>query len=146
MIRKVEYAFVALLAVLLGACVDYKEEITELHHEIDQLKTEISEINHNISALQTLTVVLRDSDFVTSVTSVEDNGKVIGYTFGFYKSGQVTVYLGKDGYTPVVGVRQGKDGHWYWTLNGLWLLNDYGEMLRADAEDGMVPQLKIEED
>lgn len=43
---------------------------------------------------------------------------------------------GKDGSTPVVGVKQGVDGIYYWTINGEWLLDANGERVKAVGTDG----------
>jgi hypothetical protein len=43
---------------------------------------------------------------------------------------------GADGYVPVIGVRQHTDGVWYWTLDGEWLRDESGNMIKASARDG----------
>lgn len=43
---------------------------------------------------------------------------------------------GKDGYTPVIGVRQDSDGIYYWTLDGEWLLDEFGNKVKAVGTDG----------
>ena len=40
---------------------------------------------------------------------------------------------GKDGQTPVVSVRQDSDGHWYWTVNGDYILDQSGNKIRANG-------------
>ena len=60
------------------------------------LVDEISRINNNISALQKAVAALQNNDYVTSITKVYENGKEIGYTINFSKSGSVTIYHGKD--------------------------------------------------
>ncbi len=44
---------------------------------------------------------------------------------------------GKDGQTPVVSVRQDSDGHWYWTVNGDYILDQSGNKIRANGIDGI---------
>ena len=102
-----------------------------------------------------------------------DDGKdgVDGQDGADGKDGQAGVD-GKDGYTPVIGVKKGNDGIYYWTLDGQWLINDDGDMIpvtgRAgtdgingtdgtdgtdgkdgidgkDGADGITPKLKIED-
>ena len=43
---------------------------------------------------------------------------------------------GKDGVTPVIGVAQGEDGIYYWTINGEWLLDENGNKVQAQGRDG----------
>ena len=43
---------------------------------------------------------------------------------------------GEDGSTPVIGLTQGEDGNWYWTLNGALMTDPDGKPIRANGEDG----------
>ena len=76
---------------------------------------------------------------------------------------------GDPGVTPIISVKQDKDGIYYWTLNGEWLLNSSGKKVQAvgingkdgadgqngsngsngsngtNGTDGITPQLKIED-
>ena len=63
-------------------------------------------MNTNITSLQLIVEALQGNDYVTGVTPVVENGKTIGYTITFIKSGPVTIYHGKDGQqgtAPVIG-------------------------------------------
>ena len=120
----------------------------------EDLKALVSKMNTNISALQTVVEALENNDYVTSVFPVSENGKTVGYTINFSKSGAVTIYHGKDGsngndgadgasgkdghdgQTPVIGVRQDTDGRYYWTLNGEWLKDDAGNKIPTTGNDG----------
>ena len=57
---------------------------------------------------------------------------------------------GKDGETvvPVLGTKQDTDGIYYWTLDGEFVVDAEGNKipLTAPGEDGVTPQLKIEDD
>jgi len=66
---------------------------------------------------------------------------VIGYTIKFEKSGEINVYNGADGVSPVLGIKE-FEGRWYWTLNGEWLKDNAGNKL---AVEGVTPTMKIEE-
>lgn len=108
---------------------------------------------------------------ITKVNPVTEGGKTVGYTISFSKGDPITIYhgekgdkgdtgiAGKDGVTPVVGVRRDADNVYYWTLNGEWLIDDAGNKVKAVGEngkdgengidgkpgmDGITPQLKIE--
>ena len=173
------------LAALTGGCYDDSYILDQLNqHElrIQALEKLCSEMNTNISSLQTIVTAISNNDFVTSITPVVENGAEVGYTITFSKSGPVTIYHGKngkdgadgkdgkdgkdgtDGSTPVISVKQDADGHWYWTLDGEWLLDDNGDKVRASAidgadgengangangangKDGITPKLKIQND
>ncbi|MCH5217815.1 MAG: hypothetical protein J1F07_04585 [Muribaculaceae bacterium] len=43
---------------------------------------------------------------------------------------------GLDGYTPLIGVKQDIDGHYYWTLDGEWLLDGSGNKVLAEGTPG----------
>ena len=43
---------------------------------------------------------------------------------------------GEDGSTPVIGLTQGEDGNWYWTLNGELMRDPNGDPIRANGEKG----------
>ena len=124
------------------------------------------QMNTNISSLQTIVTALQKNDYVTNVTPIMQNGKEVGYTIAFSKSNPITIYHGKDGHTPVIGVKQDTDGRYYWTLDGDWLTDDSGNKIKAegtdgkdgtdgsngedgqpgqDGADGVTPQLKIED-
>ena len=130
-----------------------RDDIDKIYGEIDALKTQVSQINTNISSMQTVLNALQGQDYVTAVTPISRDGVELGFTINFQKSGAVTIYHGRDGkdgkdgrdgqdgqsgtgVTPVIGVRQHTDGAWYWTLNGEWLKDDDGSMVRANGRDG----------
>ena len=126
-------------------------------YAFDQLKKQCEEMNQNISAMQQILEALQNNDYVTSVQQIVEDGKTIGYTIYFSKSGAVTIYHGvdgedgkdgadgidgvngadgKDGHSPIVGVRQDSDGIYYWTLDGEWLLDEAGNKIKAVGVDG----------
>ena len=159
------------LLLLAGGCYDDSEiwkKLEDHERRIQALEQLCSQMNTNIASMQNILTALQNSDFVTDVTAIKENGVEIGYTITFSKSGAVTIYHGKDGKdgkdgtdgkdgadgangkdgsTPVVGLQQDEDGVWYWTLNGEWLLDAQGAKVKAvgsDGKDGVTPQLKIE--
>ena len=176
--RNIIYIIVCLIA--FGSCARYDdsplwEKFQEHEERIAKLEAACKEMNSNITALQTIVAALQGYDYVTKVTDLIEDGKVIGYVITFSKSGPVTIYHGqdgaegapgqdgidgKDGHTPVIGVRQDEDGVYYWTLDGEWLLDAEGQKIPTTGKDGepgqdgadgapgqdaVTPQLKIEE-
>ncbi len=108
-------------------------------YAFEQLQTLCNQMNTNISALQTIVAALQNNDYVTKVEPVVENGTTIGYTIYLTKSNPVTIYHGqngKDGYTPIVGVKQDVDGIYYWTIDGEWLLDESGSKVKAVGTDG----------
>ena len=146
-------AILTIVAISFSGCV-YDDtalvgRVDHLEDRVDALEKLCKEVNTNISAMQTIVNALQNNDYVTSVTTITENGEAIGYTITFAKSQLITIYHGKDGDTPVVGVKQDSDDIYYWTLNGEWLLDANGnkiEVQGAEGKNGITPQLKIEND
>lgn len=106
---------------------------------------------------------MEKNDFIKYLTPVLVGNDTIGYTIGFTNSGPITIYNGNDGSdgldgtngldgtdgnTPVIGVKVFTNDIYYWTIDGEWLLDDSGNMVPAEGEDGLdgtIPQLKIED-
>lgn len=140
-----------------------KNRVVELENRVTTLEELCKKMNTNISSLQTIVGALQNNDYVTGVVPVISNGETIGYTITFAKNSPITIYHGKDGangtdgkdgvngsdgkdgingadgkdgHTPVIGVRQGTDGVYYWTLDGEWLLDGAGNKVKAEGRDG----------
>ena len=159
------FRFWIVAALLLAAgCADVYDDsalvdcVDDLESRVQKLEQLCQQMNTNISSLQTIVTALQNNDYVTACTTLMDDGVQIGYTITFAKSGSMVIYHGKDGYTPLIGIKQDTDGIYYWTLDGEWLLDDAGNKIEAqgvdgtdgingaDGKDGITPQLKIEND
>lgn len=140
-------------SALQGQIGSMSDQLQDHESRLEELERLTAQQNTNISSLQTIVTALQDKDYVTSVAPINEGDEVVGYTITFSKSGAVTIYNGKDGYVPAMGVKQDEsDGLWYWTVDGEWLLDSKGGKVRASAEDGedgapgqsgVTPQLKI---
>ena len=139
--RKLYIILTSIILIAFSGCENaFRDELHEIHNEIDELRVMIDKANSNIEALQTIVYALQEKDYVTGVTPIIENGVEVGYTIAFSKSGIATIYHGKDGYTPQIGVRKDTDSLYYWTLDGQWLLDEDGKKIRAvgvDGEDGI---------
>lgn len=140
------------------------DKLNSFESRIAALEQLCSQMNTNISSLQLVVEALQNRDYVTNIAPVTEDGKTIGYTITFSKSGSITIYHGQDGKdgingvdgtTPVIGVKK-YNGVYYWTLDGEWLLDDDGKKIKAEGRDGhngddgtngkngITPKLKIE--
>ena len=125
------------------------ESVNGLEERVGKLEELCRQMNTNLSAMKTIVDAVGSSDYVTGITPVTKDGKVVGYTIAFYRHEPVTIYHGtdgkdgvngtdgkdgqdgRDGHSPVVSVRRDTDGNWYWTLDGecagflliAWLIN-----------------------
>ena len=124
------------------------DKLDEHESRIARLEELCKQMNTNITSLQSILNALQNNDYVTAVVPVTTNGDIIGYTISFTKSQPITIYHGKDGKNgtngadgvngsvPVIGAKQDMDGIYYWTLNGDWLLDEYGNKIKAQGIDG----------
>lgn len=130
----------------------------------ESLQQTVNNLNNDIVNLSNIVTNLQNNDYVTNVVPVYDNGEEIGYTINFAQNSPITIYhgkkgdtgeAGKDGTTPVIGVKQ-ENGIYYWTLNGEFIEDEHGNKIKAegrdgvdgnngtDGKDGVTPKLKIE--
>lgn len=183
MVKHFKTILIAGISAIIGlvSCTtetDFNDRLNNLEERVSKLEKLCAEMNTNISSLQGIVSALQNQDYITAVNELTSDGQVIGYTINFAKGQPITIYHGKDGVngkdgsTPVIGVKQDTDGIWYWTLNGEWLLDDNGQKIKAvgtdgkdgqngkdgqdgkdgqngqdgaPGKDGITPQLKIEE-
>ena len=135
---------IVLCTFSLPACDDYDD--TELWNTVNDHESRLealeqwqAEVNNNIAALQEL---LNTNDMITSVTPVTMGDETVGYTISFLHSSPITIYngaqgeQGEAGETPQIGLTQGDDGNWYWTLNGELMTDADGNPIRANGKDG----------
>lgn len=146
-IRTIVFYLLAMVA-FVGCYDDSKiwESLNDHELRIKQLEKICNQINTNISSLQSAVEALQKNDFVTSTAPIKENGKEVGYTINFSSGESITIYYGKDGKTPVISVKQDKDGVYYWTVDGDWLRDENGNMIPTtgpSGEDAVTPQMKI---
>lgn len=146
------------------ACYDTKVDRLRLEvmsERIIALENLQQQLNDNLAALQDLVEALKANRYIVSVTEIPE-----GYSLLLSDQSVLTIYHGKKGEqgaagpvaVPVISVRDSSDGHTYWTLEGEWLRNASGEVMRADGEPGkpgepgspgepgepgMIPQVRI---
>ena len=167
---RVLYAFVLSFGLMFTSCYDdsallgqignLDEQYKDLDSRVKELERLVAQQNTNITSLQTVVAALQENDYVTNVSPITEGSKVTGYTITFNKKGAITIYNGKDGCVPAVGVKQDTDGRWYWTIDGNWMLDANDNKVRASAidgedgapgtpgqngNDGVTPKLKIED-
>lgn len=168
--RKIFFLFVlAMLDLTFYSCKTDTDDLWDSIHQLDErvvaLEEMCKQMNGNIGSLQVLVSALQNNNSVTAVIPVKQGDKTIGYTISFAKGDPITIYhgakgeqgdKGDDGATPIIGVKRHTDGTYYWTLNGDWLRDNSGKMIKAEGKDGtdgeqggqgspgITPQLKIE--
>jgi len=145
----------ALLSVFTGCTGMVEDELKQTRDKLDNLRSLVDAANQDLQDLQSI-VALLDADHtigpdLSSFFETDD-----GYELSFVDGRTIFIPYGKngdDGETLIpVGVRYAEDSLLYWTVNGEWLLDADGNMMRAgatdgtDGVDGIVPQIRIEGD
>lgn len=142
-----------LCALLLTSCHKAIWEMLNDHEaRIARLEALCNQYNTTIASLQQLVMAMQAEARIQDIVPVMEDGETIGYTITFVNGEPITIYNGKngqdgkDGHTPIIGVKQDSDGIWYWTLDDDWMLNDNGEKIRSDALQALIPRLKVDEE
>lgn len=149
--------FVLLLMPMLLTVSCSKFDYTPIWDKLNDHESRISvleemcrKMNTNIDALQIMVEALQNNECVVSVAPIIEDRTEVGYTIKFTSGKTITIYQGKDGYTPNIGVKQDADGVYYWTIDGSWLLDGTGQKVNVvgingqNGQNGVTPQLKIE--
>lgn len=149
------YTLIFVVLMMFASCDKYddssiRNDIQKLDERVSALEKWQGEVNRNIASLQTIVEALNGRDYVTDVSEIKDDeGYTVGYNVHFNKGGSKTITFNSKEpsiHIPVIGVKTGPDGIYYWTLDGEWMLDDTGEKIKASASDGTTPKLKIEND
>ncbi len=148
----------AIIAMISG-CSKFDDSelwsaINQNSQKIAALQEQCNKMNSSIVTLQQLIGAIESGDFITNVAELADGA---GYTIVFKSGKSIVIKNGKDGENgqnataPIISIALDTDGNYYWTVNGQWLLTPNGDKLRAqgtdgkDGNDGITPQLKIED-
>lgn len=149
------------LAAALVGCQKYDDtllqnRISDVEQRLIDVENRCYSINQELKTLRELVDAAMNKDGISSITrySDEETGRT-GYTLNFSSGRHITILDGKNGTdAPRLGVKQDTDGVWYWTLNGAWMLDEYGHRVIAsgrngqdgqNGSNGITPQLRIED-
>lgn len=137
-----------LLAVLLCGChTQIDSDIRVLERRIEKLEQRCNEMSTTLSGIRTMLDNLNQYDFITDIKPFYTNGAVAGYTISFTHSDPIVLYNGTDAETPILGVKKGEDGIWYWSVRypsqseDTFITDNFGVRIRTDAGS---PLIKIE--
>lgn len=156
-----QFAIMLFTALAVFSCGDdyddtaIKNDIKDLQSRVEKLETWCNTANGQISALQGLVDALNDKDYVTSVSPILDGTEEVGYTINFSKSDPISIRhgqdgaQGKDGLTPVIGVKQHTDGIYYWTIQvgtaeAQWLTDAAKNKIPTTGQPGVTPKISVD--
>ena len=159
----------AVMGFAMSSCTyddtELRESISDLDTRVKTLETLCTEMNTNLKALTDLVTALSENDYIVSATPLMEDGVEVGYQLVMKSTKVIYLYHGengadgvdgtngtngKDGETvvPELGTKKDTDGIYYWTLDGVFVEDNEGNKipLTAPGEDGVTPQIKIEND
>lgn len=148
---------VALSTAIFVSCTDTSyidNELEDLKNQVAQLQQQCTTLNTSLEALDQTLSALKNRDFVTSVNPVQgSDGKVTGYVITFVNQPTITIWLPEEKqetapptevHAPVISVRMGQDGQYYWTCDGEFITDASGNRIPTGS-DGATPKLKVED-
>ena len=151
------FIFLIVTTLLLITSCSKEYDDAELNGRVDNLENRVSKLeesclrlNTNIASLQTIVNAIQNNDYVTGVTPISESGSTIGYTITFVKAEPITIYHGRDEYgaaeaaVSTISVMQDSDSIYYWTHDGVWMLDNKGNKLKAEGTQ--IPKFKIEKE
>ncbi|MCP9612950.1 PL29 family lyase N-terminal domain-containing protein [Coprobacter tertius] len=156
MIKFKLYVLLLLATFLVFGCSKYDD--TELRKDVNDLQSRVQQLekwcdiaNGQIASLQGLVTALQNNDYVTGVTPVMEGTEEVGYTLSFTQSKPITIMHGKngkDGITPIIGVKMYTDNQYYWTIQtgndkADWMKDDDGNMIPTTGKDGAAGQTPV---
>lgn len=134
------------LSVVYGCTGMVQDELDATHAKLEALKEKVREANRQISDLNAILGALDNSRTILRYDPADD-----GYDITFRDGQAIHIHYGVDGIDGrvliPVGVRY-EDGYYYWQVDGEWLLDADGNMIRAgatDGVDGIAPLIKVED-
>lgn len=145
--KKYKYILLAAAATLFaaGCTSEIDSDLSSLERRIKTLEEKCKTINSNIESLQVLAAKLSAYTYVDKVTPIKSDGEITGYSILFSDNTEIQVNNGTDAQAPVIGVKKGSDGLYYWTVtfNGEsdFIYDSVGQRIPASSQ---TPLLKIQ--
>lgn len=148
---------VALSTAIFVSCMDttyIDTELENLRDQVAQLQQQCSTMNGSLEALDQTLSALKNRDFVTSVNPIQGTaGNITGYVITFVNQPTITIWLPEknlevtppaEAHVPVISVKMGQDGQYYWVCDGEFITDASGNKVPTGS-DGTTPKLKVED-
>lgn len=110
------------------------------------METLVKKANENITSLQSLIDAQNKKISIVSYSALPDGS---GYELLMSDGSKIELKNGKDGNNPTVGIKKHNDGLYYWTIDGEFMRDADGNMIKAegqDGADGFTPTLRVNMD
>lgn len=143
---------VLLLFPATGCERTFIDDLFDIHEEIDvlkdshsNLKQRLDNLQASITTIQAIVDILSAGYYIESVSPIRQDGVDTGYLFHFTNGLEIKIFHGIDaidGNTPVISVIL-VDGNYYWTLDGIPLRDDDGEIIPVISDTVKTPAFTI---
>ena len=158
------FAFTVAIISLFSCADKYTDDFNQIRDKINEVNRLLDELcdqtNANMEALQAIVIALETRDYISSIEPIYQDGVEIGYKIRFFRGSVIAIYNGRngtdgkpgqdgedgkpgedgshgsDGTSLEIGIKQGNDGKWYWTVNGSWMRDADGNKVPASPVDG----------
>ena len=136
------------LPAVYGCTGMVQDELDATHAKLEALQKRVQEANRQMADLNAILAALDNSRTIVQ-GSFSETGE--GYDITFRDGQTIHIHYGVDGADGQVLIPVGvqfEDGYYYWQVDGEWLLDADGNMVRAgatDGVDGIAPQIKVED-
>lgn len=144
----------AMLLLAVSCTQEIEERLSAVESKLESLQKQVDELNSQVGVIQQL---LSGKYFVQNVSDLADGcGYKLVLVDAQGNTVEKTVLNGQEGHTPLISVRKDRDGNYYWTVDGEWMLVD-GNKVRANGidgadgtngangADGQTPEIKVED-
>lgn len=136
------------LAILVSSCTN----LDEIYRRLDDYESRLARVekltegaNRDIIALKGLIDAQKSNLTIASWRTLDDGS---GYVLTMSDDSKITLKNGSDGISSAIGVRKGKDGIQYWTINGKYMYDADGNKIKAEGIDGasgVTPRLRVKD-
>ncbi|MBQ9410972.1 MAG: hypothetical protein IJU21_05125 [Bacteroidales bacterium] len=147
---KVFWRSLLVAALIIPSCAepyddtDLKKDISDLQKKMEEVEKRLEGINSDISSLREIVTAIQNGKRLLEVNELTKDDETY-WELVFSDGSKIQIHNGKDGRSPIIGVRQHTDGLWYWTLDNDWLLDSNGKKVKVSGTDGNTPLLDIKD-
>ena len=147
--KKLFLSILMITSILFVGCTDLddvNERLDDHDNRLNAIESLINDANNEITSIKALLDAQSKKISIVSYKELDDKS---GYELIMSDGSKITLKNGKEGTTPLVNVKMHTDGHLYWTIDGEFMRDADGNMIKADGQDGqdgITPNLRVNTD
>lgn len=144
---------------MAASCNPFQVEMEYYKQAVVSIDADLSSVQESIDTFYDIISLLQQNDFIRDVFPIMETSRITGYSMVFSNGEIIDLYFGKDGekgepgndgrdgadgYVPVIRLKKDNDGRNYWSVNGVFLVDPYGNKISAEGNDGASPVLNLD--